>query len=98
MKKLSSIPENRRPGRRKVLDWDQVAAMMKADPGEWYVVHEAVWPATITRIKNGGYAVFRPPSDWEVVGRGGRNKPVALIMRFVGAPGARADDHERAHP
>lgn len=71
-----------------VHDWWAAAEEMRRDPGEWYLVHRSVPRSTSTRIRQGIYTAFRPPTDWEVYTRG-QGPRVRLYMAFVGAPGAK---------
>jgi hypothetical protein len=68
------------------IDWGEVADRLRANPGQWGVIHD-VSRAMGTAIKNGRVAALRPPHEWETMTR--RDPALSktrgtLYVRYIG--------------
>lgn len=88
MRWLEDIPPEERPvlPGNNLIDWHAVAKELRARPWKWAIVADDVVRSTGTKIKQGIYRAFQPPSDYEVTATGPRDGRVSLIMRYVGCP------------
>jgi hypothetical protein len=86
MELVKELPPEGKGGNPRV-DWDAVAARLKARPGEWGVLHD-VSRSMATQIMRGRVAALRPGKDWEASTRRDPNLPATratLYLRYVGA-------------
>lgn len=72
-------PPRRKRGRT---DWVSVAEQLRQRPGEWALVAR-MSPATVVRIKRGGYKAF-PAGEFEATSRNVRDKKADIYLRYVG--------------
>lgn len=84
---VAELPRNER-ARRGKYDWAAAAEALKSRPGEWAVVARDAPRSHRDAILSGKKVAFRPPEDYEVVTRGSGRR-ADIVMRFIGAPGAR---------
>jgi hypothetical protein len=71
--------------------WFQIAAELKARPGEWAIVRENVTSNISTYIRRGGSAAFVPAGSFEATARrNGTPGRVDIYARYVGENGEHA--------
>lgn len=76
------------PGKqRKQYRWHEVAARLRANPGEWAKVAVNIDRSLATYVKNGRLAAFRPVGAYEATTRkqdGDEGRNATLYVRYVG--------------
>lgn len=90
---LEDLPAGKRPKRQAKFDWQTAADMLRKRPWEWAILREDAPRSTITALRKGKYAAFRPPMDFRftTVATNDRRR-VILYGMFVAAP--RPEDYE----
>lgn len=75
-------------GRRPLGFYVDIAAKLRADPGNWYrILEKQTNPEIAQRIKKGEIAAFRPAGSFEATARSGQkgtNKTWTIWARYVG--------------
>jgi hypothetical protein len=78
-------PEPAARGRRHTLAWAEVAAELRARPGEWAVVYEGASNNALPDRIKAGKAGFTPAGAFEATLRGA-GRAQATYARYVGDP------------
>lgn len=66
------------------VDWYRVAAQLRAKPGEWAAVAEAVATNAPAMIRSANYAAFRPAGAFDSVGRRTADGVYTIYARYLG--------------
>jgi hypothetical protein len=77
------------PNRRGRRPWEEIAAELRAHPGEWALVAENVSSVTTHAITRGTFRAFEPAGAFESVSRRGENCEhgrTNAYARYVGGP------------
>jgi hypothetical protein len=84
---LEDMAPNERPKRQIKFDWQLAADKLRRRPWHWAVLREDAPRSTITQMRRGDYAAFRPPSDFEFTTTSTHERRrVVLYARFIAAP------------
>lgn len=83
---IVKVPPPAGRGGNPRIHWDEVAERLRANPGQWGVIHD-VSRSVGTQIKKGRVAALRPPEDWETMTR--RDPALSqargtLYVRYIG--------------
>jgi hypothetical protein len=89
VKNMPTVERGPGGGRHTKYEWEDVAAKLRKQPGEWGLIYEDIPRAHAGQIRAGLKPAFQPPDEWLVMTKGPRGSRGDLYMAFVGAPGAR---------
>lgn len=75
------------PTSRRRYDWDQIAAQLRQNPGEWAKVFEYDRTSIVNALRQGAIAVLHPDRGFQIRTRNNVRHPVrmcTLYMRWNG--------------
>lgn len=66
--------------------WQEIAAELRAHPGEWARIVKQGSSQLAVAIRKGLYTAFRPPEHWEVTVRDVKSSRADIYLRYIGPP------------